>query len=77
MRWRKRTVANDKPCPHPSFQVTAQVHRVEILGAMTYRCDLTAVCAACGLPFRWLGVEGVDTHGLRARMALAPGMVAK
>lgn len=65
------------PCPHPSFRATAQVHRIEVAGAMTYRCDLGVVRATCGLPFRFIGLESIGTYGLSARLALAPGMGAK
>lgn len=43
-------------CTHPDFRVEADVHRILDIGAFVL--DLRVTCAACDLPFEFVGVPG-------------------
>jgi hypothetical protein len=57
----------DRPCPHEDFDVNVEVNRLADHdgGPITgYSADIRVQCAACGEPFRWIGVPaGLSPRG--------------
>jgi len=66
------------PCAHPDFAAEVTVNRLEDTGR--FNADVRITCAACGVPFRFIGLPaGVDLNGAavsvdgtEARLAVAP-----
>lgn len=70
-------------CTHPDFVARVDVNRIGRVeaGAVEYfQADVRITCAACQVPFRFLGLPaGLDMHGAavsidgeEARLAIAP-----
>ena len=67
-----------EPCPHENFQATVTVNRLEDTGG--FAADITIVCIACQIPFRFLGLPGgldlagatTSVDGTEARLAICP-----
>lgn len=55
------TADPDRACPHEDFSATVEINRLtETEGAAVpdaYSAAVRVVCAQCGEPFRWIGVE--------------------
>lgn len=68
----------DGPCSHPDFRANVTVSRLQDSGR--FSADVTIRCAACGVPFRFLGLPAgldlngaaVSVDGTEARLAIAP-----
>lgn len=62
-----RTADPDRACEHPDFAATVCVSRLTSSddGPVTgYTADVRVECAACGEPFRWIGVAaGASCRG--------------
>ena len=67
-----------RPCNHPDFSGHLHVTRLE--DTKRFTVDVTVKCAACGVPFRFLGLPaGLDLNGAavsasgeEARLTIAP-----
>lgn len=77
-----------EPCAHLAFSCQAKINRLSHKegGPITgYSADISIVCADCGIPFRFLGLNAGNSHieprvsvdGTELRAPIEPALHAR